>query len=399
MDQIVRMAVPERVIIPMEQHRGVVCEPLVKVGDKVSMGRKIGESKERAATVHASISGEVEDVVMHPHPYGREVKSVIIRGDGNPVGETECRPQEKLAPSALRALIRESGVIEYYGLGPPARIEKADTVILSGNDFHPHISVDKARMIRESEKVIKGLSVLMRAVEAERGFICINAGDKDTTRVMKHALRDRPDIFLVSVKLVYARGMGLLLQHAVRRKSGISLGKVLISTVPKAKSSHDAAFAGKPRIENLVSVTGVNRPMNLAVRIGVLFKDVIDYCGGYTGDPRRIIMNSPMTGLAQYTDEVPVIKGTYGIMVQYDIGRESHIRCIRCAKCVDVCPVNLVPNMIALYAENNRFSECRTFNVASCVECGYCAFECPSRIPILQLIRYAKGNLENGGGQ
>lgn len=397
MEKIVRMAAPARVVIAMEQHRGIVCEPVVKVGEAVRVGQKIGASREMAAAVHASIAGTVEGIEMQPHPYGRDVQCVVIRADGGAEVEPPPRPRADLNPAALRALLREAGVIEYYGLEPPARMAKADTVILSGTDFHPHIFVDRMLMLHESDMVIKGLEVLMRAVEATRGVICLYAGDRETFRVMRAALGDRVDICLVPVMMAYARGMGLLLQDAVAKKSGIALGKVLISTVPKAKSSYAAVYLGQPRIENLLSVTGVARPTNLIVRIGTMFRDVIDYCGGYVGEPQRLIMNSPMTGLAQYTDLVPVITGTYGIMIQYTLAGKSPRRCIRCARCVDTCPVNLLPNLIALHAGHNRFQDCRTFHVASCVECGYCAYECPVQIPILQLIRYAKQNLANGG--
>jgi len=396
MDQISSMAVPEKVIIPMEQDFGVTCEPLVGIGDKVWQGQKIGESKEVAAPIHASIAGEVVDMVMHPHPHGREVKSLIIQGSGTPK-KTQIKPKQNPSPRDLRRAIREAGIIESYGLGAPVHFEKANSVILNGTDFHPYIFVDKALMIQEPGKIMAGMKVLLAASEAERGFICINASDKDTIRVMQEEMKDEANISLIPLKMVYARGMGMLLIHAVSRKSNTALGKVLISTVLKAKSIHDAIFTGQANIETLVSVTGVQRPLNLWVRTGTAFKDVIDYCGGYTGTPKRITMNSPMTGPAQYTDEVPVLKGTYGIMIQYDTETTRPWRCLRCARCVDVCPVILVPNMIALYAENNRFGECYKFNLFSCVECGYCAHGCPSRIPILQLIRYAKANLPNRG--
>ncbi len=396
MDQIITMKVPEKVIIPMEQYLGLKCEPLVGIGDKVKAGQKIGECKEVVAPIHSSISGEVVDILMHPHPYGREVKSIIIEGDGKSE-KIEYKPQEKPTPKELLNIIRKAGIIESYGLGPLARPEKIDTVILNGTDFHPHITVDKALMIQEPRQIIKGRNVLMKAGGAQRGYICINAGDKDTTKIMKDVVKIEPRINLIPLKMVYARGMGKLLIYAVARRSHTVLGKVLISTVPKAKGIYDAVFEGRPNIEALVSVTGVQKPMNLLVRIGTPFKDVIEYCGGYVGTPTRIIMNSPMTGLAQYTDQVPVIKETYGIMVQHDTEIEKPIHCIRCAKCVDVCPVNLVPSIIAIYAENNRFQECRKYHIFACVECGYCAYECPSRIPILQLIRYAKANLKKEG--
>ncbi len=398
MDQIVTMKVPEKVIIPIEQYLGLKCEPLVGVGDKVKAGQKIGECKEVVSPIHSSISGEVVDILMHPHPYGREVKSLIIKGDGK-TEKTKFKPKKNPSPNDLRNIIRNAGIIESYGLGSPAHVEKTDTVILNGTDFHPHISVDKALMIQEPHEIIKGMKILMKAGGAQRGYICINAGDKDTTKTMKDVVKDEPNINLIPLKMVYARGMGKLLIHAVTRRSHTVLGKVLISTVPKAKGIHNAVFTGRPNTEALISVTGVQKPTNLLVRMGTPFKDVIEYCGGYVGTPTRIIMNSPMTGLAQYTDQVPVIKETYGIMVQHDTEIEKPLHCIRCAKCVDVCPVNLVPNLIAIYAENNRFQECRKYHIFACVECGYCAYECPSQIPILQLIRYAKANLGKGGAE
>ncbi len=151
---------------------------------------------------------------------------------------------------------------------------------------------------------------------------------------------------------------------------------------------------GKPLIEVYVSVHGATKEEAPRVRIGSTIQDVAQYLGGYKGTPKRIFMNSPMTGLAQYTDEVPVIKSTYGITIQYEAVEEEPGPCIRCAQCVDACPVNLLPNLLALYSQKDKFQECRRYNVFACIECGYCSYSCPSKIPIMQLIRYAKSNLE-----
>ncbi|MEE8358973.1 MAG: hypothetical protein V3R82_06145, partial [Candidatus Hydrothermarchaeales archaeon] len=147
MDRIKTTKIPEKVLIPLEQYLGLTCEPLVKVGDKVKEGQRIGEHKKIEAPIHASISGEVTEIKNHPHPYGKEVKSIIIEGDGK-TEKIEYTPQEKPTPKELLNIIREAGIIESYGLGPLARPEKIDTVILNGTDFHPHITVDKALMIQ-----------------------------------------------------------------------------------------------------------------------------------------------------------------------------------------------------------------------------------------------------------
>jgi len=391
---IEKMPQPEKVIIPMEHYLGLSCKPLVKVGDKVEFGQEIGEGDEITPPVHASAAGEVIDIAEFPHPFGRNALGIAIKAEKTP---------EKEAPAALlqegktlKEIIRDAGIIEFYGIGIPHFTSTFDSIILNGTDFLPYISASRCIINENPEEVIEGLKLSMQAFGASKGFVAVNSVDADA-EIFDMAVKER-DIEIVPVDIVYSRGMGKLLAHHIRNALRVSIGKPLVSTVETAKAVYEALHFGKPYTETVVSVFGSKEAKNVLVKIGTSFKDVIEYCGGYAGEPKKLIMNGPMTGNAQYTDEVPVIKGTYGIFAQQEHKIEEPHQCIRCGRCIDVCPVNLLPTTLALYAMKNKFEECKKYYVTSCVECGYCAYNCPSKIPILHLIRYAKSNLLHAHG-
>ncbi|MCD5409249.1 MAG: SLBB domain-containing protein, partial [Methanocellales archaeon] len=228
-------------------------------------------------------------------------------------------------------------------------------------------------------------------------FIGVKARDSDAIDRMDKAVVDDSNIGIVSLKTTYVQGMeGLFAKAVIRNEPShgqeISNASAMTATIGTAKAVYDAVCTGKPMIETVVTVWGAKKSQNILAKIGTPLKDVVEHCGGYNGEPKKIIINGPMTGVAQYADEVPIVKGTYGIFIQYegDVSTVEPQPCINCAKCVDVCPVNLLPNMLVAFANNDRFDMCEKYNVSACVECGKCAYVCPSKIPIVQLIKYIK---------
>jgi electron transport complex protein RnfC len=380
--------VPKQVIIPTRQYLHRVCKPVVKVGDYVLTGEVIAEGKDRdLPPIHSSISGTVREISSHPDPFGKSSPSLVIDSDG------KDKWVEGSKGGNLEERILENGIVETYGMHRPLPRGGVDTVILNGTDHRPYVFVDRAIIEAERESVLQGLHLMMEAHKAGRGIIGINESDTEHIRpLVKEA--EGYGIQVVPLKMFYTRGMGRLLSRDLSHTLKNDLGKTLVSQLPTARAVYEAIEKGKPFIETSVSVYGAAESDVSRVRIGTTFKEVVQRMGGYKETPERIFMNSPMTGIAQYTDEVPVVRATYGIVVQYDVREKEVGPCIRCAQCVDACPVNLLPNMLALYSNKGKFSDCRRYNVFACIECGYCSYTCPSKIPIMQLIRFAKSNLE-----
>jgi electron transport complex protein RnfC len=266
-------------------------------------------------------------------------------------------------------------------------------VILNGTDHSPYVFIDRVILESEGDNVFKGLRFLMDLVGAKRGIVGINNPEGIfLDKLTKLALDE--DVWVVPLKTVYTRGMGRLLSRDISKTLKMDLGKSMVSRVPTARAVYEALANRRPFVELYVSVYGAAKLGAPRVRIGTRFHEIIQALGGYQKTPERIFMNSPMTGIAQYTDEVSVVRSTYGITVQYEVAEEAPGPCIRCSQCVDACPVNLLPNVLALYSRKEKFGECRKYHVFACIECGYCSYTCPSKIPLMQLIRYAKSNLE-----
>lgn len=360
MKQIAVMKVPERVVIP-------VSEPLVAIGDTVNVGQKIGESE------HSSVSGEVVEISQLPN---KNILSMIIKTSEDI--SIEFQPKENPSPEEIKQILKEAGI--------PIELIPSEIVILNGTDEKPYVTANHALMLEYPDEILGGLKILMKATSASRGVIVICDSDSDVMGVMKAAAKD---IEIILSKTTYVQCTEDLMKNAIAKGS-----KTMASNIGIAKAVYDAVSLGKPLIETVVTVTGAKESQNVLARIGTPLRSLIETCGGYEGEPKKIIINGPMTGIAQYTDEVPVTKGVYGVLVQYD-GTIGEIRpCIDCARCVDVCPKDLLPNVLAISADHARFDVCVTYRVKDCVECGSCAYVCPSKIPIVQLIKYAKAELE-----
>jgi electron transport complex protein RnfC len=416
--------IPEKVIIPLRQHNGTVCEALVKKGDIVKVGQKIGEcTSDRCAAVHSSICGEVTAVEESPTPSGTKVLSVVL----HPVEEEEdCVrfvPQDP-DKTDLISIIKEAGIVENYGVPTHLALKPGngcsiDTVLINATASE-WVRGDYESSEEYARHVLEALQLLMRASGATRGAIVLRNDSEETIeafdcleyggkilrvapligkRHLGYYLKDQQsDIVVVSQDRIYGTNiLDLFTCHVTGRNvpfncTPASVG-VAICSIRSAKALYDVVHEGKPYLETVVSVSGkVNNPQKMLVRIGTPFRDVIEACGGYRGEPGKLIANGAITGVAQYVDDVPVTKTTLSITVQdqAEVLRDEPLVCVHCARCVDVCPVELIPSRLAALSDQGRFDECRQMYVDNCIECGKCAAVCPTKIPILQLIRYAK---------
>lgn len=400
---------PGVVVIPLQQHIGAPCDPTVKVGDLVRVGQKIGEvSGFVSAPVHSSVSGQVKKIAEENTASGKTL-SVTIESDGkNEVHESVVAKGtlESLTSEEIINIVKEAGITGLGGASFPTHVKlvpppekKVDTIILNGAECEPYLTADHRLMLEEPEKVIFGLKALMKAVGVDKGYIGIEDNKKDAIEILTKLCKSESNIEVVTTETKYPQGdEKRLIDAATGRKvpkGGLPMdSQVVVNNVGTAAAVATAIQTGMPLIERIVTITGdaIDTPKNLIVKIGTSFKDVIDQCGGYKSTPGKIIMGGPMMGAAQFTDEIPVIKGTSGILVMSEeearIPEES--QCIRCAKCVGVCPVYIEPITIRNLSIHERHEETEALNVLSCIECGSCSFICPAKIPLLQSIKVSK---------
>ena len=402
--KIERVKLPSRVIIPLKQHVGAPCEPLVGKGDVVKVGQKVGESSAPvSAPIHSSVSGVVKDISVRPSPVGEEILSIIIESDGKDewIEKTGMDP-EKSSKKEILEKIRECGIVGLGGAAFPTHVKlnpppekKIDTVIIDGCEGEPYITVDHRLMLEQGKKIVRGTKIIMKVLDVVKGFVAIEENKKDAIKKLGKLCDG--GIEIVSLKARYPQGDERHLIKAVLDREVPAGGLpfdvgVVVQNVGTAKAICDAVYEGISLVERVVTVTGdVKEPKNLLARIGTPFSELIEQCDGFVGDVGKIISGGPMMGVAQWGD-VPVIKGTTCILVLSEEkarGEEEKI-CIRCGSCVEACPMGLMPTMLATYVKKKRFDLCEGNYIFSCDECGCCAYVCPARIPLVQLIRYGK---------
>ncbi|MCD6208438.1 MAG: RnfABCDGE type electron transport complex subunit C [Methanosarcinales archaeon] len=393
--KIATIRTSDQVIIPLQQHDGAVCSSLVSVGDTISVGQLIGDGEFR---IHSSVSGEVTAISELPHPSGREVLSVVIKvHDGANVheGASEESEPEELSTGKIRRIIRDSGIVEPNGRLTLCAKADINTIIINGTNTDD-LTANAALMTNSPSEIIYGLKALMKTVGAKKAVIVIELGSAALQIMRTETIPDN-NIKIIATPTYYPPGTENVLSRKfagkkVPRGSTPEDRGVLITSVTAIRAVYDALH-GTPMIKKVVTVAGaVGSPGNALVEIGAPIKHVIDECGGCSGTPVKIIMDGAVSGMAQYADEVPVIKTTTGILVQTerDINREPQTPCINCAWCVDECPIGLMPHLLYGYADSAQFDKCAELYIGDCVECGLCAYVCPSKLPLVQIIRYGK---------
>jgi electron transport complex protein RnfC len=402
--------VPSVVVIPLAQHIGAPCDPVVKVGDSVKVGQKIGESQAFVSSpIHSSVSGTVKKVELRQSPGGAKVKCIVIESDGQLTVDESVKPKgtvDSLSPEELKGIIKECGLTGMGGAGFPTHVKLSppkektiDIVIINGAECEPYLTSDHRVMLEMPEKVVQGTLAVMKVLGVEKGVIGIEGNKPDAIKTMKNAVKEYPTLSVAELQTKYPQGGEKSLIYAVTGKEVPSGGLpmdvgAVVQNISTVAAISNAITTGMPVVERVVTVTGsaVKNPKNLMVKMGTSFNEVVEFCGGYTEDLGKIINGGPMMGIAQYTGEVPVIKGTSGILVlnRKDAERPEESNCIRCGKCVDHCPCGLQPFKISKNALLGRYEEAEAFNAMDCIECGSCSFVCPAKRPLVDAIRIAK---------
>lgn len=409
-----QMRLPETVVILLRQNIGAACNPTVKVGDSVLAGQKIGDTDSYCSgRVHSSVSGEVVEISSKLAPFGCEVQAVTIKSDGRDQWEEKKGILEPMNASREELLeaIREAGIVGMGGamfpthvkLNPPKE-KKIDALIVNGAECEPYITSDHRTMIEHPEEIMGGVRMLRKILGVGRVFIGIEKNKWDAIDLLK-SRAGKEDIRIMPLDASYPQGAEKTLINTLLHRevpSGCLPMDVnaVVQNVSTVKAVYDAIVHGKPLVERAVTVAGaVKEPRNLKVRIGTPFQDLIDYCGQEDGIT-KIIAGGPMMGVAQPHAQVPVVKGTTGILLlrESDINVEERT-CIRCSECIRACPAYLMPNMLALYSQHARYDDAMSYGLTDCVECGNCAYVCPSKIKHVHWIRLAKAKASKKGGK
>ena len=402
---------PPELVIPLSQHIGAPAEACVAAGDHVARGQLIGSAKGFVSVpIHASSSGEVVAVEARPHPSGRDLPAVVLRPDGRDAwleGLSSTDP-ETLSPDELRERIRAAGVVGMGGatfpthvkLSPPPE-KRIDTLILNGVECEPFLTADHRLMLEEPQRIVEGIRILRRILGVERTLIGIENNKPDAIAAMSAAVAGE-NIEVVPLAVKYPQGAEKQLIVALLGREVPSGGLpmdvgVVVQNVGTAAAVATAVRGGEPLIERVATVTGpaVAEPKNLRVRIGTPLSHLVECCGGLKSEPAKIIMGGPMMGTALLSLDVPVTRGTSGVLLfgAGEVPLRSEGPCIRCGRCVRVCPVRLMPTAIAAYARLDLIAEAEDFGAMDCIECGCCTYTCPASIPLVQAIRYAKGSI------
>lgn len=410
---IQELPLPKKVVIPLSQHPGAPAKPMVKVGDRVMTGQKIGEAQGHiSSNIHASISGKITSIENHPHSLGPPSLAITIESDGRDEHHPNIKHNNdyfKLHPNEIREIVREAGIVGLGGAAFPTYVKLSppedkwiDTVILNGCECEPYLTCDHRLMIEKTYEIIEGLKIIAKTLEVTSSYIGIEKNKEDAIRAVEQEIRNEANMEVVSLKTKYPQGSEKQLIKAVLNRKVPSGGLpldigVIVQNVGTALAISGVVRKGRPLTERVITVAGggIRNPANLKVRIGTIFQDIIDFCGGFIGRPGKVIMGGPLMGFSQYTTLVPVIKGTTGILVlpEEEVEEIQERSCIRCSRCVDVCPMEITPNLIAKYASKNKFDWAEEYGALDCMECGVCAYVCPAKIPLVQLIKYAKSQL------
>jgi electron transport complex protein RnfC len=412
------MPLPSRVVIPLQQHTGAACSPLVSVGTTVTEGQKIGEAGGFVSSpVHAPISGTVAAIENRCHPViPGPVRSIVIEAGGDPqrVAWDKTTDWSSLSAKDLLDRICDAGIVGLGGAAFPTHVKlsppkdaRIETLIVNGVECEPCLTADHRLMVERPLEILQGVKILLKVLGVRRACVGIERNKPDAIRILQqHAANasfwDGAAVEVVPLKVKYPQGSEKQLIRALTGREVPSGGLplhvgVVVQNVGTAFAVYEAVVKGKPLIERTVTVTGnrVAKPRNLTVRIGTPFAQVIEQAGGIVpgSRPVKVIMGGPMMGIAQYTQDVPVIKGTSGILVIEDPRPKKKLPCVKCGMCVEVCPMNLMPCRLAEFADRDAFAECDAFRVRDCMECGACVYTCMSNRPIVHLIKYAKLNL------
>ena len=412
---------PDQVTIPMQQHVGAPCKPLVKVGDTVDVGQKIGDSDAYvSAPIHASISGKVTAITQVTLPGGQRTDAVVIQSDGEMRVSPDVKPPKVDSAESLCSALRESGLVGLGGAGFPAHVKlnvpkgkRIDTLIINAAECEPYITADNREAIENAQSVLEGVYIIRDLLHIDRVIIAVENNKPDVietlTRIADNPERDPDDnVRVLPLRARYPQGAEKVLVKSCTDRV-IPLGKLpadvgcIVMNITSVAFVADYLKTGMPLVKKRVTVDGsaIQHPQNVLVPVGTKISDLVAFCGGWKAEPAKLLMGGPMMGLALTGDDLPILKQNNGLLAfaEGDAVLPEPTACIRCGRCVAGCPMDLMPTQLEKYAELGDVDALNRYGVMCCMECGTCAYNCPANRPLVQAIRMGKALVKKGGKQ
>ncbi len=397
-----RTITPKQVVIPLQQHIGAPCQPLVKVGDTVLRGQKIGDGEGLCVPVHASVSGKVVAIESRPHPSLGQAMAVVIENDFRDKEQPGAIPTNR---EEILHAIRESGIVGMGGAAFPGNVKalsamgKVDTLIANACECEPYITADDSLLRTEPEHVLEGMMILKELLEPTRVVLAVEDNKAVAIEKLRGLSKQFPAIEIAVLPTRYPQGAEKQLIQALTGRE-VQPGQLPVSVgcavfnVSTFAAIYRAVRLGMPLTQRIVTISGeaISEPQNFIVRIGTSFHDLIEAAGGLHDRTERVISGGPMMGVAQSDLSVPVVKATNSILcLLKDLnGAAENPVCLRCGKCVGVCPMRLQPLYLYRYVNAERVEELERLHVLDCIECGCCSFTCPGKLPLTEKFRLGK---------
>lgn len=409
-------ALPKVAVFSMFQHIGAPATPVVKRGDKVKVGTLLGEAGGFvSAPIYSSVSGTVSkvDVALDASDTRRMAVYVDVEGDeweesiDRSTDLVKLTDRPDIDAKTIVDKIKQAGIVGMGGATFPTHVklcpppgQKAECVIINAVECEPYLTADHRLMLEKADEILIGVQLLMKAVGVNKGYIGIEMNKQDAITLMQKKAEKYPDIEVVPLKVKYPQGGEKQLIDAVIGRQvpappaiPINVGAV-VQNVGTAFAVYEAVMKNKPLISRVITVTGksVKQPSNLLARLGTPFQQLIDECGGLPEDTGKVIGGGPMMGKALISLDIPMTKGSSGLLImnEKEARRAEPQPCIRCAKCVGACPMGLEPYLLSTISSQHMWESAEQNNITSCIECGSCAFTCPSHRPLLDMIRLGK---------
>ncbi|WP_066644972.1 electron transport complex subunit RsxC [Christensenella timonensis] len=403
---IEEMPAGEIVKIPLSQHIGAPAKAVVAVGERVLMGQKIGQAQGFvSANVHASVSGTVKEITEIPGINGKPVPAVVIENDfADEQAFTPVENIDELSKEQIIETIKEAGNVGMGGATFPTHVKlcpppdkKVNLLLINGAECEPFLTADHRLMTECPKRIIYGVKILMRALDVKKAIIGIEDNKPEAIGKMSAAI-DTHAIRVAVVPTKYPQGSEKQLINSITGRvvpaGGLPMDAgVVVVNIASTKAIADAFYTGEPLLRRVVTVSGaVNTPKNLLVRLGVSAQEVLDYAGGCSSEPLKIVSGGPMMGLPVPTMDCVITKGFSGLLVldKAYTKKEKESNCIKCGKCAEVCPMRLMPMMISASAMFEDFEKAEKYSALDCMSCGCCSFICPAKKPIAQNIKFAK---------